>query len=105
DVGPAGLAALWRRTVRTHDAGPPRTKHVITSPQVTVDTAAGTAEARSYYTVLQAAPGLELQVIAAGRYRDAFARDGSGWHFTFRDYSLFDFAGRTDAHLIAPGDA
>ena len=104
DIDADGLAALWRRTVRIHDDGTPRTKHVITNPQVTVDTAAGTAEARSYYTVLQAAPGLELQVIAAGRYRDAFARDGSGWHFTFRDYSLFDFAGRTDAHLIAPGE-
>lgn len=104
DIDADGLEALWRRTVRIHDDGTPRTKHVITNPQVTVDTAAGTAEARSYYTVLQAAPGLELQVIASGRYRDTFARDSGGWHFTFRDYSLFDFAGRTDAHLIAPGD-
>lgn len=104
DIDAAGLEALWRRTVRIHDDGTPRTKHVITNPQVTVDTAAGTAEARSYYTVLQAAPGLDLQVIASGRYLDAFARDAGGWHFTFRDYSLFDFTGRTDAHLIAPDD-
>src|SRR5699024_11265700 len=61
DIDAAGLEALWRRTVRIHDDGTPRTKHVITNPQVTVDLAAGTAEARSYYTVLQAAPGLELR--------------------------------------------
>src|SRR5699024_7416551 len=31
DIDAAGLEALWRRTVRIHDDGTPRTKHVITN--------------------------------------------------------------------------
>ena len=67
DAGEAVLAAL-RAAVVLHD-GLPRTKHVITNVTVEVDAAAGTATARSYFTVLQATSTLPLKPILAGRYR------------------------------------
>jgi hypothetical protein len=42
---------------------------------VDADETAGTASARSYFTVLQSRPDLPLQPIVAGRYEGAFARD------------------------------
>lgn len=61
----AVLAAL-RGAVVLHD-GLPRTKHVVTNVTVDLDEAAGTAAARSYFTVLQATSALPLQPILAGR--------------------------------------
>src|SRR5262249_46477572 len=72
-----------RGVVKLHD-GVPCTKHVITNLIVEVDEAAGAATARSYFTVLQAAPSLPLQPILAGRYHDRFARVADGWRFRER---------------------
>jgi 3-phenylpropionate/cinnamic acid dioxygenase small subunit len=98
--GSAPMEALWRETVRIYPCGTPRTKHVVTNPIVEIDEAAGTATCRSYYTVIQAAENLPLQVICAGRYHDSFVRDAAGWRFATRDYSLFDLAGNMSAHLL-----
>lgn len=101
--GAEPMLALWRANVKLHPCGTPRTKHVITNPIVEVDEGAGTAACRSYYTVIQAAPGLPLQVIGAGRYHDTFARDADGsWHFATRDYSMFDLIGNLAEHLLLP---
>ena len=83
--------------VKLHD-GIPRTKHVITNLVVEVDEAAGTAAARSYFTVLQATATLPLQVILAGRYRDRFERVGGGWRFTERAIHI-DLVGELGQHL------
>jgi 3-phenylpropionate/cinnamic acid dioxygenase small subunit len=80
--GPALTAAL-RAIVPLHD-GEPRTKHVITNPQIELDEDAGTASARSYFTVLQAAPGMPLHVSRSGRYIDAFAVEDGAWRFASR---------------------
>ena len=100
----AGLLALWRRVVKLYPCGTPRTKHVITNPILEIDEGAGSASCRSYYTVLQAAPGFPLQVVAAGRYHDEFERVDGNWRFSFRDYSLFDLPGDLGHHLnmLAP---
>jgi 3-phenylpropionate/cinnamic acid dioxygenase small subunit len=103
--GVEGMLAVWRSHVRIYPDGTPRTKHVVTNPIIEVDEAAGTATARSYYTVLQATPELPLQAICAGRYHDAFARDSvsqewGGWHFTARDYSMLDMVGNMSAHML-----
>lgn len=98
----AGLLAQWRAYVRIHPCGTPRTKHVITNPIVNVDEAAGRATCRSYYTVLQAAPGVPLQVIAAGRYHDAFERVDGAWRFSARDYTMLDLVGDVSQHLLIP---
>jgi 3-phenylpropionate/cinnamic acid dioxygenase small subunit len=77
--------------------GVPRTKHVISNLDVFVD--GSTATARSYFTVLQAAPDRPLQPIMAGRYHDAFARDARGWYFTER-LILDDLSGDLSAHYV-----
>ena len=99
-TGAAVMLALWQSHVRIYPDGTPRTKHVVTNPIIEVDEAAGTATCRSYYTVLQAAPELALQVICAGRYHDEFARDSQGWYFTARDYSMLDLVGNMSAHML-----
>jgi 3-phenylpropionate/cinnamic acid dioxygenase small subunit len=87
----------FERMVITYD-GVPGTKHVTTNVVVEVDDGAGTAASRSYYSVLQARPGLRLQVIIAGRYHDAFARLDGEWRFT--DRLIFsDLVGDLSHHL------
>jgi 3-phenylpropionate/cinnamic acid dioxygenase small subunit len=98
--GAEGMLAVWQAHVKIHADGTPRTKHVVTNPIIEVDKAAGTATCRSYYTVLQAAPGMPLQVICAGRYHDEFAKDSQGWYFTARDYSMLDLVGEMGAHML-----
>jgi 3-phenylpropionate/cinnamic acid dioxygenase small subunit len=89
--------ALYRNTVALYD-GIPCTKHVITNLVINLDGAAGTATARSYFTVLQARPELPLQVIIAGRYHDRFARTEGSWHFADR-LILVDLVGDLRFHL------
>ncbi|ARS29200.1 nuclear transport factor 2 family protein [Sphingomonas sp. KC8] len=98
-IDEAGILALWRANVRIYPCGTPRTKHLVTNPIIEVDEAAGTATARSYYTVYQAAEGFPLQLIASGRYHDRFELADGVWRFAFRDYSLLDLAGDLSAHL------
>jgi 3-phenylpropionate/cinnamic acid dioxygenase small subunit len=94
-----GVAAVRRvyDAVILYD-GVPCTKHVVTNLDVTVDEAAGTAVARSYFTVLQARPDFPLQPIIAGRYHDAFVRDARGWRFVDR-LILPDLVGDLSRHL------
>jgi 3-phenylpropionate/cinnamic acid dioxygenase small subunit len=80
-----------------HD-GVPRTKHVVTNLVIEVDEAAGSASARSYFTVLQATPRLALQPIVAGRYQDRFRRVDGAWRFAARRIHL-DLVGDLRAHL------
>lgn len=101
--GAAPMLELWRAHVRIYEDGTPRTKHVVSNPIIEIDEAAGTATARSYYTVLQATAELPLQVIGAGRYHDAFVRNEAGeWRFSARDYSMFDLVGDVSQHLLIP---
>lgn len=68
------VAETIRRGVVLHD-GELRTKHVVTNTIVELHRGhpqRHDASARSYFTVLQAAPGLPLQPIVAGRYLDTF---------------------------------
>jgi 3-phenylpropionate/cinnamic acid dioxygenase small subunit len=92
------VRACFEGMVMRYDDGTPRTKHVTTNVVVDADEAAGTATARSYFSVLQAAPGAPLQVIVAGRYHDAFERVDGAWRFTDRlIYS--DLVGDLSRHL------
>ena len=92
----AVLAAL-RGAVVLHD-GLPHTKHVVTNVTVDLDEAAGTAAARSYFTVLQARPDLPLQPIIAGRYHDRFERVDGRWRFADRQI-IPDLIGDLSRHL------
>ena len=96
--GPA-LAEALRSSFRMHD-GSPRTKHVTTNVLIDVDEEAGTATARSYFTVPQATREMPLQLIAAGRYHDAFERVDGVWRFRSR-VILLDHQGEIGQHLSA----
>jgi ketosteroid isomerase-like protein len=76
--------------------GIPCTKHVVTNVVVEVD--GDMASARSYFTVFQARPDLPLQPIIAGRYHDAFVRDGGVWRFADR-LIIPDLLGDLSRHL------
>ncbi len=81
---------LYETTTRIHDDGTPRTAHITTNVQVSVDEEAGRAEAGSRFVVQQAVPaagddpGLALQPIIAGRYHDTFVRVDGEWRFAER---------------------
>jgi uncharacterized protein (TIGR02246 family) len=78
------LLAVLRRLVILYGDGTPRTKHVVTNLIVEADETAGTAAARSYFTVLQATETLPLQVVVAGRYEDRFVCVDRKWRFADR---------------------
>jgi hypothetical protein len=99
------LLALWRSSIVLYPDGTPRTKHVITNPIIEVDRDGGTATCRSYYTVLQGLDDFPLQVVAAGRYHDAFVRVDGRWRYSFRDYSLHDLVGDLSRHSRHRADA
>jgi len=96
--GSAAVLEVLTRLVILHADGTPRTKHVTTNLVIEADEAAGTAAARSYFTVLQASDRVALQPIVAGRYHDRFVRDGATWRFDDRLISI-DLVGDLSDHL------
>jgi 3-phenylpropionate/cinnamic acid dioxygenase small subunit len=96
--GVAAVRDVLTRRVKLHDDGTPRTKHVTTNLVVEVDAAAGTATARSVFTVLQQTAAIPLQPIVAGRYHDRFVRDGGRWRFAERVIYM-DLVGDLRDHL------
>ena len=102
-TGARAIAELFRSMVRVYDDGTPRTKHVTTNIRVDVDEANGTADSESYVTVFQALPGMALQPIVAGRYRDRFERRAGEWRFAERRFTT-DLVGDVSRHLLVdPG--
>ncbi|MFI5046693.1 MAG: nuclear transport factor 2 family protein [Acidimicrobiia bacterium] len=98
EIGADELVELWRGGIVLYDDGTPRTKHVITNAIVEVDEVAGRATCRSYYTVMQQAPGALLEPVICGRYHDEFERVDGEWRFSFRDYTLHDLVGDMSRH-------
>ena len=97
-VGSAAVLAVQERMIRRYPDGTPRTKHVTTNLVIDADEDAGTATARSYFTVLQQVEGHPLEIVIAGRYHDRFAcRDGA-WHLTERVIRC-DLIGDLSRHL------
>jgi len=98
-VGRDRVLALYRASTRIHPDGSPHTKHVTTNSIIEVDEGAGTATARSYFTVLQQVGDFPLQPIIAGRYRDAFRRIDGRWWFDTRVMQV-DLVGDLSRHLL-----
>jgi hypothetical protein len=65
---------------------------------IDADDAAGTAHARSYFTVLQQVDDFPLQIVIAGRYHDRFERVDGEWRLTER-VILCDLIGDLSRHL------
>lgn len=102
--GAAEVAAFYRAGTQLHD-GSPATKHVVANTVFAEPEADGTVVVRSSYVVLQAAPGLALQPIIAGRYRDTFGRDElDAWCFVERRFFV-DLVGDLSHHLADPSIA
>ncbi|VVJ20526.1 Uncharacterised protein [Amycolatopsis camponoti] len=92
-----------QRDVRRHVLGPRRPvlvhDHRVAQRPRDFGTVSGdTASGRACFTVLQAAPGLPLQTIAAGRYADRFTHAADGWRFTERRVTA-DLVGDVGRHL------
>jgi 3-phenylpropionate/cinnamic acid dioxygenase small subunit len=96
------LLGIWKSLIVLHPDGTPRTKHVTTNPIIEVDEDAGTANCRSYYTVLQQTDEFPLQTIVTGRYHDRFERVDGQWRFSYRDLTLIDMVGDVSHHLTYP---
>jgi len=92
-----------RDNVIVYEDGTPRTKHVVTNIAIEVDAEAGTASARSYFTVLQALPDLPLQIIVSGRYLDRFEHHDGQWRFAERRVRT-DLLGDVSRHLRPASD-
>jgi 3-phenylpropionate/cinnamic acid dioxygenase small subunit len=96
--GREAIEEMLQDSVIVHDDGTPRTKHVTTNVAIEVDEEAGTAVSRSYFTVLQALPGLALQPVVSGRYHDRFERREGKWRFVERRVRT-DLVGDVSHHL------
>jgi hypothetical protein len=100
-TGAAEVASFYRRGTRLHE-GSPRTKHLVVDTVLEPSTDGDTIVARSSYVVLQAIDGqLPLQPIIAGRYVDAFDREGDGWTWRERRFAV-DLLGDLSRHLSYP---
>lgn len=95
--GAAAVEAVLRSRVILYD-GIPRTRHVTTNLVIELDAELRDATARSYFTVFQAADGLPLQPIVAGRYHDRFVCDAGRWRFDARLIHV-DLVGDLSRHL------
>jgi hypothetical protein len=95
--GADGVQALYEGGTQLHD-GRPGTRHITANTVIELDDGARAASARSSYVVFQAAPGLALQPIIAGRYRDRFELAEGAWRFTERCFYV-DQVGDLSHHL------
>ena len=100
-AGREAILAMWRKWLKTYD-GKPLTRHITTNPIIELEADGAAATCQSQWTVIQAAPGFPLQIVASGRYRDRLARDGDGWHFLEREYVQTDLVGDASAHSLQP---
>ncbi|MGQ9409988.1 nuclear transport factor 2 family protein [Mycolicibacterium gilvum] len=98
-VGAEAISTLFAATTRRFpDHGnTPRTRHLVLNPIVDVDREV--ASARSTFCVVQRTDTVALQPIVVGRYRDTFARDTDGWHFTSRTVDV-EMIGDVSDHLM-----
>jgi ketosteroid isomerase-like protein len=96
--GSEQVERVLRQSVKLYD-GCPHTKHVTTNVVVEMDPGGESAQAASYFQVLQAAPGGPLATIAAGRYEDRFVRRAGGWSFAERVIHM-DLVGDLSRHLM-----
>ncbi|MFI7074755.1 nuclear transport factor 2 family protein [Micromonospora sediminicola] len=84
-TGREEIPQLARAALKVHDDGTLLTSHITSNILIEADESAGTARARSYYTIFQGLEGFPLQVIATGRWTDRFERKSGQWRFIERD--------------------
>lgn len=97
--GRDGVRAMYAAATRLYEDGTPKTRHVTTNAIIEVDDEAGTAAARSSYTVFQRTDVLPLQPIICGHYHDTFQRIDGVWWFETRTMFI-DLVGDLSQHLL-----
>ena len=98
--GKENIFKMYEDSCRIYEeTGTPCTKHITTNIIVNIDSEAGTANSRSYYTVIQATQDFPLQPIIAGRYHDTFIQEDGKWYFLKR-VMFVDLMGDCGAHLL-----
>jgi hypothetical protein len=80
NIGAAAVKRFYDEAVVMHEGGP-RTRHVISNLILEIEPGGTAASTRSYFHVFQDAPGVPLQVIASGRYHDAYRKVDADWIF------------------------
>lgn len=91
---------MYTLSCRLYDkTGTPLTKHLTTNVIIELDQNGREANARSYYTVIQATDSLPLQPIISGRYQDRFRKVEKNWEFASREM-IVDLVGDCSAHLL-----
>lgn len=90
---------MYQLSCRLHDTGTPLTRHLTTNVIIEVEDSGLSANARAYYTVIQATASLPLQPIISGRYRDQFRKVGDSWQFARREM-IVDLIGDCSEHLL-----
>ncbi|GAA3725528.1 nuclear transport factor 2 family protein [Streptomyces tremellae] len=99
---PSAATTPWREcsgAARScYGDGTPRTHHATANSVIEQGEGPDEATARSYVTACQALPELPPQPVAAGRYRDRFARTGGVWRFAERRVDT-RLLGDTSRHL------
>jgi 3-phenylpropionate/cinnamic acid dioxygenase small subunit len=81
------------------ETGTPLTRHLTTNVIIELNENGTQANARSYYTVIQATSRFPLQAIISGRYKDQFLKEGNEWRFASREM-IVDLIGDCSAHLL-----
>lgn len=92
---PAEITRMFADFVQLYD-GIPRTRHMICNLIIEPDGPVA-AHATSSVFVLQDAPGVPLQPIITGDYRDRFAKVDGQWRFVER-FITNDLFGNLSAH-------
>jgi 3-phenylpropionate/cinnamic acid dioxygenase small subunit len=103
-TGQDAIERMLSEQVILYEDGTPRTKHVTTNVVIEIDEEASTAVSRSYFTAMQAVPGIALQTIVSGRYHDRFERREGQWRFAERQVHT-DLVGDVSRHLRRPDSA
>ena len=108
-AGTDGVRALMRRHLFYDANGNPadpellyatgRALHYVSNIEILVGED-GMLSAESHFLIVQQHGHNPPQIIIGGRYRDAFARDGGGFHFHRRIVEVH-FIGETGAYLNA----
>jgi hypothetical protein len=88
---------MYQNATRLYEDGTPKTKHITTNLAITID--GSTAQAHSYFTVMQALPDFPLQAIICGRYEDTLEQVGGVWRFSSRRM-LPELLGDLSHHLL-----
>ena len=89
--------------VKIYEDGTPKTKHVTSNVDLTINEAAGTASSECYVTVFQQTEDFPLQAIFSGHYFDNFERVNGSWRFAKR-LIRHSLVGDMSAHLKVPSE-